>query len=159
MRTITEETIVNATPERVWDFLVNLHLGDNYKRWHPKDHVSFKLLKGNNMGDVGSEAHFKEYIGGFPLFLSYKTVAAKYPEYLGYTAIPPLSWLHLGKGTLRMEKLPDGTTRLTAHFEYGWSVPVIGKLLDWLIEHIVKNSAGKKHMHEEGENIKKIVEQ
>jgi len=81
IKTITEETVIRTTPERIWNFLVSLHTDGNYKKWHPKDHVLYKLLKGD-MAHVGSEAYFEEHLGAFTLKLRYRLTVARFPEYL-----------------------------------------------------------------------------
>lgn len=157
MRTITEEIIIHATSEKIWYFITNLHLDNSYKRWHPSDHIAYYLRKGN-MGEAGGIAYFVERIGKFTFRLFYKTTKANYPSYLEYKAAPPLSWLYAGKGTFTLEAVGAENTRFIAYVEYGYDVPIIGKIVDWLIERIVKYDDARKHVREEGENIKKLLE-
>lgn len=157
MRTITETTEIQATQQQVWNFLTNLDKDNNYKKWHPTDHVTYALRKGS-MGKIGGEAYFAECIGKFALRLTYKVTNASYPTYLEYSAAPPLSWLHAGKGTFKMEAIDSNTTRFIAYAEYGYDIPFLGKVIDWIVERIVKYEDARNHMHEEGENIKAILE-
>lgn len=157
MRTITEEAIIKATPEQIWDFLTNLHVDDNYKKWHPTDHITYDLRKGS-MGKVGGKAYFAEQIGRFTLKLSYKTKVANYPTYLEYTAAPPLSWLHAGRGSFQILPADPKTTRFIAYVEYGYSTPVLGALIDWIVEKFIRYEDARKHMYEEGEHLKTILE-
>lgn len=157
MRIITETIEIQTTPEQVWNFLTNLDKDNNYKKWHPTDHITYALRKGS-MGNIGGEAYFVERIGKFTLRLTYKVTNVNYPTYVEYTAAPPLSWLHAGRGTFKMEAIDSNTTRFIAYVEYGYEVPIIGTVIDWIVERIVKYEDAQKHMHEEGENIKVILE-
>jgi hypothetical protein len=42
--TLVHEIDVNASPEKIWEFLLNLET--NYKDWHPDDHILFQWTKG-----------------------------------------------------------------------------------------------------------------
>lgn len=157
MKVLYEETIIKTTPEELWNFLTNLHQDGNYKKWHPTDHVIYLLHKGS-MGKIGGTAYFVEHIGKFTLKLSYTVTKANYPYYIEYTGTPPLSWFHAGKASFQMERLDIRTTKLTACIEYGYKFSFFGKVIDWLIEKIIKYKDVQKHIHEEGEYIKNYLE-
>ncbi len=42
--TLLHEVNINASPEKIWEFLVNIE--KNYKAWHPDDHILFRWTKG-----------------------------------------------------------------------------------------------------------------
>lgn len=157
MRTITEKTIIKARPEDVWKFLTSLHLGNNYHQWHPQDHIKIILIAGDG-STVGSRFYIEEYIGKFILRLPYLITQSVPSECLEYTASFPLSIFNLGMGYFKIKKTSSTETELTAYVQYGYNFPILGKLIDWLIELFVKVDAGKKHIHEEGLNMKKILE-
>lgn len=157
MNTITEKTIINASPSKVWEFLTNLHKDDNYKKWHPQDHISFTLLKGNS-ATPGSVMYIQERLGNFILRLPYRLRQSTFPNYLEYTLVFPLSLLRLGKGYFRMDYVKPGVTNLTAYVEYGYSMPIISETVDWFISLFIDKFAAEKHIHEEGENIKRLLE-
>lgn len=157
MRTITEEIEIKATPEQIWNFLTNLHVDNNYKKWHPTDHITYVLRKGS-MGKVGGLAYFEEHLGKFTLKLAYKAKIANNPTYLEYTAAPPLSWLHAGRGSFQILPIDPKTTRFIAYAEYGYSIPILGPIVDWVATKFIKYEDAKRHIHEEGENIRRILE-
>lgn len=157
MKIITEETIIKTSPENIWNFLTSLHTDDNYKKWHPADHVVYILRKGD-MTKVGGAAYFVEHMGNFTLKLTYTTKVANYPTYLEYRAVPPLSWLHAGRGSFQMLPVDPKTTRFIAYVEYGYNMPIIGTIIDLVIEKFIRYEDARKHMHEEGENLKAILE-
>jgi len=157
MRTITEETVICTTPERIWNFLVSLHTDGNYKKWHPRDHILYRLLKGD-MAHAGSEAYFQEHLGTFTLRLRYRLIKARFPEYLEYAAAFPLSLLRAGKASFTIASLDAHHTQLTAYAEYGYTVPVLGNLIEAIAGLVVNQADIVQHVHEEGEYMKALLE-
>ena len=59
---ILEDSIeIKTTPEKIWEFFANLE--QNYKSWHPEDHVLFKWTRGKPM-TTGSAWYGEEFLGG-----------------------------------------------------------------------------------------------
>ena len=52
---------IRTTPGKIWDFFTNLE--ENYKIWHPKDHILFKWTRGKPM-ETGSGWYGKEIVRG-----------------------------------------------------------------------------------------------
>ena len=52
---------IKASPEKIWEFFV--HLEENYKSWHPEDHIVFKWVKGTPM-ETGSRYYGEEIMNG-----------------------------------------------------------------------------------------------
>ena len=156
MQKIEEKTVIQTQPEKVWNFLTSLHEGDNYHRWHPKDHIRHWVEKGD-MQTVGSEAYFEERLGTFTLKLRYRLTVARYPEYLEYEAAFPLSLFHAGIASFTIRPIDPNSTELTAYVEYGYRIPLIGSLIDSLISLFVHRADVEKHIREEGENMRQIL--
>lgn len=150
-----DETIINASPERVYYFLT--HIDKLYKQWHAKDHVFCHTLYGQ-LGKKGSVVHFFEWIDGFPLYLIAQTSKIEKDRYFEYVPVFPFSLLKLGTGFFTIEKMSDKETKLTAYIEGGYKLPIIGPLLDFIVRKAISFDAIEKHMKEEGENIKKYLE-
>ena len=49
-------------------------------------------------------------------------------------------------------------TRLTAYAGYGYTVPVLGSLIDAIAGLMVSHADIARHVHEEGENVKALLE-
>lgn len=150
MISITGETTVNVPAKDVFNFLVNID--SLYKIWHPKDHVFCKVLSGS-LAKKGGRFHFLEIIGGFPLYLTARITDVRENEYLEYVPAFPFSLLKTGKAYFRVERISENQSKLTAYVEYG------GKLMDGIANFLVKTSSAKKHIKEEGENLKRYLEQ
>lgn len=150
-----DETIITASPETVYYFLT--HIDKLYKQWHPKDHVFCSTLYGS-LDKKGSIIHFFEWIGRFPLYFIAKTTKAEKNSYLEYVPIFPLSLLKIGMGSFTIEKISDKKTKLVAYVGIGYDIPIIGPILDFILKRLISFDAIRKHMKEEGENIKKYLE-
>ena len=61
--------------------------------------------------------------------------------------------IETGKAYFQIEKISDNQSKLIAYVEYG------NKFFDKVANFLVKTSAAKKHIQEEGENIKRYLEQ
>ena len=146
---------IKASPEKIWEFFANLE--QNYKAWHPEDHIVFKWTEGEPM-EVGSHIYAEEYIMGdvkkgkvvVSEVIPYRKIVFKnsFPVFL---VSPGFEWQIEPRGShsvftaisyVRAEKI----MRILIKFsEY--------KNMETLIE------VGKKHIKEEGENLKKILEE
>ena len=139
-------TKIDAPPERVFAFFEAM--AESYRRWHP-DHVSYRWLSGGGLRE-GAIAYFEERIGGK---LLKKTVVFAVVEPGRYVAMAPtnrLMRLVLPRLSFLMEPLGEGC-RLTAEI-----VLRTGPVGAWLNRREL--DAVRRHMREEGENLKKLVE-
>ncbi len=149
---IKEQIIVSASPEAVWHFLTHLHEENRYTQWHPQDHISYRLVKGDPES-VGSIAVFQERIGKRTLKLKYKLTKANHHTILIYEATWPLSILRAGYGSFELKETESNVTEFTATVTYGYTLPVVGRLIDFLSERYIKQHELRRHMKEEGQNI------
>lgn len=151
MITIQEETFINAPAKSVFGFLTHMDL--LYKTWHRKDHVFCKIISGT-LAKKGCILHFLEVIGGFPLYLIVKVTDVKDNEYIEYAPMFPFSLLKSGKGYFQIEEISDNQSRLIAYVEYGDKSGII----DRIASSIIKPSVVRKHIREEGINLKIYLE-
>lgn len=145
-RILKDSVEINAPVEKVWEFFD--HLDVNYKSWHEDAHVTCRWLKGRPH-EEGSIAYFEEILDG--KLCKIKAITIKVVKYrFVETRSPfPASMIHT-KGTYLFE--PKGNSSVftaTNHFR----IPSLfhKKLLSLI-------AATEKHMKEEGENLKKIIE-
>lgn len=149
MISITEETIINVPRKDIFNFLMNID--SLYKIWHPKDHVFCKVLSGA-LTKKGGSFHFLEIINGFPLYLTAKITEVRENEYLEYVPAFPFSLLKTGKAFFQIEKISDNQSKLIAYVEYG------NRFFDKIGNFFVKTEFARKHIREEGENMKDYLE-
>ncbi len=60
---LTDSVEIQATPDKVFDFLTGIRDDESYRAWHPEDHVAFRWLRGEPW-QVGSVAYAEEYLHG-----------------------------------------------------------------------------------------------
>ena len=141
---------INTTPEKIWEFFKNLD--KNYTTWHPKDHITFKWTKGKPL-EEGSTCYAEQYAVG--KVTKYNATLAEiipnrkivfkwsYPVSL---MSPKVEWLIEPKNS---HSIFTAITHMRA-----------GHLWKKLFKKSMKNviSAHDKHMAEEGENLKRLME-
>jgi hypothetical protein len=141
---------IKTTPEKIWDFFVNLD--KNYKSWHPEDHILFKWTKGKPM-ELGSQFYGEEVMGG-------KIVKVKgficevIPNRKSVSKYSfPLS-LVVPKIETLIE--PKGSSSVFTAISYIRAGNLLSKLFKKEMEKSI--DIHKKHVREEGENLKAILE-
>ena len=146
-----DSTEIKTTPEKIWEFFINLD--KNYKSWHPEDHIVFKWTKGKPMetsshyyGEEIMNEKVKKFKGIIGEVIPYRKIVFKFT--FPVTLVSPyFEWQIEPRGSnsvftaitiVRCERFYRKIMR-----KKGW---------DELIQ------TGKKHVREEGENLKKILE-
>ena len=148
---VLEDSVeINTTPEKIWEFFT--HLESNYKLWHPEDHIAFRWTKGKPM-ESGSRWYGEETVMG-KLFKLKGTVGEVVPNrkiFFKYSfpislVAPGFEWL--------VE--PKGAGSVFTAKSYMRAGDLLLKLSRKEIE--TKLEMHNKHVKEEGENLKKILE-
>jgi len=145
-RLVLEDTVeIDTTPEAVWQFWANMD--KNYKAWHPEDHVLFQWVKGRPM-EEGSRIYAEETVGG-RLLKGKVTCVDVVPNRRFALELPfPRSLF------LKYEYLIEPRGQKTAFIaRTRLKYPGFArKRVQAAVE------IGKKHVREEGENLKRILE-
>ena len=146
-----DSTEIKTTPEKIWEFFINLD--KNYKSWHPEDHIVFKWTKGKPMetgshyyGEEIMNGNVKKFKGIIGEVIPYRKIVFKFT--FPVTLVSPyFEWRIEPKGSNSV------FTAITIVKCERFYRKIMGKK-GWnaLIE------TGKKHVKEEGENLKKILE-
>jgi len=150
--TLTSVKQINASPEKVWHFLTHLHESDAYKQWHPKDHIAFRLRRGDGQS-VGSTFTAVEMLGRKKFSLNYRLSHAEPQQYLAYGATGLLRPLNLASGSFTLAPISKNQTEFVAKIHIGYTLPII----DWLVHMFVDIKALTKHMDEEGEYLNQAL--
>lgn len=151
---ILKDTIeIETTDEKVFNFLTSIVDDDGYRAWHEKDHVSFRWLKGNPWAE-GSVLYAEEYIHGKLHKLKFKIIKIIPNKRIEYTPTSPFLRRFFPKNEFIIEGKGDYCL-FTASGTYR-----VGKLGKILFKRAIENSLSsvRKHMREEGENLKAILE-
>ncbi|MCW4032845.1 MAG: hypothetical protein NWF08_05580 [Candidatus Bathyarchaeota archaeon] len=146
---IKDSIEIKTTPEKIFNFF--FHIEENYRAWHPQDHVKFSWIKGKPM-EEGSVGFFEEYLHGKIHKMSAKYTRILPNKEVEFKVTNPIWRIFYPKGLMTIEQKGDHCI-FTAinYFRLG---PLSSK------SKFLKNrfKAVKKHMKEEGENLKKILE-
>jgi hypothetical protein len=150
---LTDSVKIKTKPQKIFAFLTSIVDDDSYRAWHKEDHVSFRWLKGKPWAK-GSIIYAEEYIHGKLHKLKFKITEIVPNKKIQYTPVSRFIRFFFPKNEFLIEQKADcclfiasGTYRL------GW----IGKTF---FGKAIENSllSVKKHMKEEGQNLKRILE-
>ena len=143
---VLKDTVeINTTPERIWEFWVNMD--KNYKAWHPEDHILFQWTKGGPM-EEGSKIYAEEVVGG--KLLKGKVTCVDVVPKRKFALTLPFPRSLFCKYEYLIE--PRGTKTAFTALTYLQYPGFARKHIQAVVE------VGKKHIREEGENLKKILE-
>ena len=150
---LTDTIEIRTTPEKIFDFLSNLVDDASYRAWHPDDHVDMRWTKGSPWQE-GSVVYAEEYIDGELLKLTFVVTRVVPNREIEYVPVSRFRRRYAPKYIFSVE--PKDTSSVftaTVHVR----VPLLPRLL---AEKKVEGglSSVRKHMKEEGENLKKILE-
>ena len=148
---LRDEVRIDATPEQVFDWLA--HFQEHYLAWHP-DHVECRYLRGSSILEKDAILYVEEYLHGDLHKLKLRATKVIPDSRVEYTA-----GFGIG-GAFEVQPREDGVLFI-AEVTIGLGVPGLGSLLDRMMERVLAGriEAMKQHMAEEGENIKRWLEQ
>jgi uncharacterized protein YndB with AHSA1/START domain len=142
---------IKTTPEKIWDFFY--HIEQNYTIWHPHDHVVFTWTKGKPL-EVGSTFYSEQYMmGKIQKYKGTVTDTVDHRKIVFQFAYPvsifspKIEWLITPKGS---NTVFTAITHMRAGHLYQ-------KLFKKSMKKIIM--AHDKHVAEEGENLKALLEQ
>ena len=150
---IKDSVEIKTTPEKAFDFLVHLVDDESYRAWHPDDHVALRWIKGQPW-EEGSVLYAEEYIHGKLHKLKFLITKVVPNREIEFMPLPQLLRIYFPKNTFAIE--PKGDTCVftaTGCLRVGRIVKILAKN-----KLEVGLASVKKHMKEEGENLKRILE-
>jgi hypothetical protein len=141
---------IRTSPETIWEFFINLE--KNYKSWHPEDHVIFKWTKGKPM-ELGSHFYAEEIMGGKVAKIRGFACEVIPNRKIIFKYYFPLSVLAPGNGSL-IET--NGSSSVFTAISYIRAGNLLSKLSRTEMERSI--DIHKKHVREEGEHLRAILE-
>ena len=138
--------IIRTTIEKVWDFFENLE--DNYLKWHVKDHISLKWIKGKPH-TVGSVVKASEYILGRKVTIKMTCIYIKKYHEIRYKTHFPMSLFH--PASKYEMKASNGLIEFVATNSF--VIPSFGRKR---MLALIKDT--ERHIREEGLILKDILE-
>lgn len=145
---LRDSILIDVPPERVWAWLNELPT--HYREWHPA-HVTCRYDRGECL-EVGAVLYVEEYFHERVHRLRLRATEVVPGRVMRYRN-------HGFTGAFLLEPANGGTC-FTAELNFGIRTPVIGHLLDALLQRVLGSrlAAFQTHMREEGENLKRVLE-
>ena len=150
---LTDSIEVKTTPENIFGFLSGLIDDESYRKWHPEDHVAMRWLEGEPWQE-GSVVYAEEYFHGELHKLKFVITKVVPNRTIEYTPVSRFLRRYFPKNTFTIEQ-KEGNCVFTASgtFRIGWIAKTFaGKKIERGLKSV------RKHMREEGENLKRILE-
>ncbi len=147
MITLKDSIEIKTTPEKVEEWLRNLD--KHYKEWHP-DHVRWINVTGG-LGESDT-VYFEEYLHGklHKAKCKITKIERNKKGVIEFKGLPFRDQVLGEKGSFIIEPKGDSCIfTATLSFRFGW---LISTFFKEMIEAV------KKHMKEEGENLKRLLE-
>jgi len=151
--TLTDSIEIKTTAEKIFSFLINLVDDESHRAWHPDDHVSLRWIEGQPW-EEGSVVHAEEYIHGKLHKLKFVVTKVVPNAEIEYVPVSRFLRRYFPRNTFYIEP-KEGTCVFTATGTYrvGWLVRTFAK------KRLERGlSSVRKHIKEEGENLKRILE-
>jgi hypothetical protein len=150
---LTDSIEIHTSPDKIFNFFTQIVDDESYKAWHPDDHVSFRWIKGEPWQE-GSVIYAQEYIHGKLHNLKFVVTKVIPNKLIEYTPLSRLLRIYFPRNTFSIEQKGD-TCIFTAS-----GVLRVGKLAKTFAKNQLDRGleSVKKHMKEEGHNLKRILE-
>lgn len=144
---LTDSIEIKASCEEIFDFFRNID--SNYQLWHPQDHRVFKWLKGNGL-EQGAVAYSEQYIHGKLHKFKVEFTKVTPNHEIEFKFLPAWIRIFVPKDTWTFTPAEQGCRfTATTHLRMGKLSQRLGKK---------KLESMARHLKEEGENLKSLVE-
>jgi len=151
---LTDSVEIGVTPEKVFDFFLQIVDDASYRTWHPSDHVALRWISGNPF-EEGSVAYAEEYLHGKLHKLKFRISKIVPNREIEYAPLSRLLRIFFPKNRFEIKPSGDGCIfTAEVHLRIGRIAKVLAKR-----KLEVGLSSVRKHMKEEGENLKRILEE
>lgn len=150
---LTDSIKINTTPEKIFGFFLQIVDNASYRVWHPEDHVVFQWIKGGPW-QQGSVAYAEEYIHGKLHKFKFLIKEVLPNRKIEMVPVSRILRIYFPRNTFLIEPLGDSCL-FTAS-----GLLRVGLLVKLLAKRRLEQGilSVRKHMKEEGENLKQILE-
>lgn len=148
---VKSSTEIKTTPEEIWNFFKNIE--ENYKMWHPKDHVYFHWIKGTPL-EVGSKFDSEEAVDGHKVRIKGTCIESEKNKIIVFKPNWPVSFICPRIEWIIEKKGENSVFIANTYYKFG---KMYLKTKKEKVDFILK--IAQNHMDEEGGNLKKILEQ
>lgn len=151
--TLTHSIEIRTTPEKIFRFFLQIVDDASYQAWHPEDHVAFRWIQGEPW-QKGSVVYAEEYIHGKLHKLKFLITEVVPNRKIEFVPLSRFLRIYFPKNTFTIEPRKDSCEfTATGCLRVGRLVKALAKKK---LDHGL--SCVRRHMKEEGENLKRILE-
>jgi uncharacterized protein YndB with AHSA1/START domain len=151
---LTDSVKIGVPPEKVFEFFLQIVDDATYRAWHPDDHVAFRWIRGNPW-EVGSVAYAEEFLHGKLHKLKFSVSKVAPNREIIYSPVSRLIRMFFPENRFEIEHSGDGCIfTAKGHFRFGRIAKALAKQ-----KLEVGLLSVRKHMKEEGENLKRLLEE
>ena len=149
MISLRDSIEIETTPKQLFAWLERMP--QEYESWHP-DHVSCRVLQGS-MLEVGSEIEAEEYLHGKLHSMRFRMTKVIPERRLEFDIEG------MGRGAFEAQVAGEGLN-FVAELDIGSDAPLLGRLVDIVFHTFFgrRIEEMRRHMAEEGQNLKAILE-
>lgn len=150
MITLRDSIFIRATAAGAYNWFE--HLDEHYLDWHP-DHVTCRFPS-DRLPGPGAKIYIEEILHGKLHRFRLHVLNVIPNREIRYRILPGVDGAFLFQDR-------DGGMQFEATLEFGWDIPVLGALVDLALRLSLatKLAAIQQHMHEEGINLRRLLEQ
>jgi hypothetical protein len=150
---LTDSIKIETTPEEIFNFLTSIKDDDSYRAWHKSDHITFRWIQGHPWR-VGSIMYAEEYFHGKRHKFKFMVTEIAPNEKIVYSPVSGILKMFFPKNEFLIKDRGESSLFIASvYFRVGW---IGNKFFQKSINEGL--ASVKKHMKEEGENIKLILE-
>ena len=150
---LTDSIEIKTTPEKMFEFFRGIVDDESYQAWHPEDHVSFLWVKGGPW-EKDSVGYAEEYLHGKLHKLRFLVTDVVPNRRIEFVPLSRILRLYFPGNTFEFIPGED-----TCTFKASGRMRV-GRLARFFARKQLEKGleSVRKHMEEEGENLKRILE-
>jgi len=153
MISLTNEVKLPMGPERVWQCFREIDA--HYHDWIP-EHLRWRWLSGEPLA-AGSIWHADEWVGPMRIDTASRssTQQARFFSWrvLGFPAV-----LVRTGGSFRFNPNSDGGCEMHQEVHFGFSIPIVGTVLDLVMRIFLPLEEFRRHMREEGDQLAHLID-
>ena len=153
MISIVETVRISHPPERIWRFFAE-EVEHCYPEWH-SEHLRWRWLRGRPL-EQGAIWFADERIGRTRIAGRFIVDEVHPGRYFSYRLAFPSSLVRAG-GSFRLEPSGEGGCELIQDVHMGFSLPLLGRLIDLVIAAVVPVRDLRRHMQEEQANLTPLL--
>lgn len=153
MISVVETSRLPVAPERIWRFFAE-EVEDRYPEWH-QEHLRWRWLRGRPL-EREAVWFADEWIGRMRIAGRFIVDDVQPGGYFSYRLAFPASLVRAG-GSFRLDPKNDGGCELIQDVHMGFSLPLLGRLIDLVIAAAIPVREVRRHMREEQANLAPLL--